>query len=798
MRGLSVTKLLFAIVLALLLSLPARGEDNTSTILVISSYNPSSTSMYDNIADFISNYQDIGGKSSVAIVNMNCLSYNEMPLWNSRMRMILSKNNGRNTPSLIVLLGQEAFVSYISQPARIRGDVPIICGLVSKNFSYLPFDEDCIASKGGFDESNSYLYSDAKELINIKGGIFYDYDVKSNIKYIQKLYPNTKNIALITDNTYGGVCMLNLFKKEMKESFSDLNLISLDGRTLNIITLSDKMESLPPNTAVILGTWKIDKDERFYMKESLYMLRSPSGSPIFSISSIVENWSIGGYIPDYYVNKTQGLILARMALLVESGKYNSVDADIIKSHPIFDYNSLKKAGLSKKDLPSGYVLVNTPEPFFKRYIIPILILFTVILILILITTISINIARRTRKLNQKLKKSEADLIIAKSAAEESNNLKTAFLANMSHEIRTPLNAIVGFSDILADVDDPKEKEECVKVIKSNNNLLLQLVGDILDLSKIEANRLEFVYTDFELNDIIHECIGSISQRVLSVGDNNKIKLISDCQLSSCIIHSEKNRLLQVLNNFVTNALKFTSSGTITVGYRIQNSTEGDELYVFCKDTGCGIAKDKLDVIFNRFVKLDTSKQGTGLGLAICQTIIAKVGGKIGVSSELNKGSTFWFSLPYNKDVKIGEDQGFNLDKESNHHVAPIETDQNRKEPIILVAEDNNDNFLLVAALLRDRYILVHAKNGVEAINQVKMNMNKFAAVLMDIKMPEMDGYQATSKINITDESLPVIAVTAYATEIEREKILASGFVGFVTKPVSARELINTIEKLRRY
>lgn len=233
---------------------------------------------------------------------------------------------------------------------------------------------------------------------------------------------------------------------------------------------------------------------------------------------------------------------------------------------------------------------------------------------------------------------EKELMTAINRAEESNRLKSAFLANMSHEIRTPLNAIIGFSNILALTDQKEEKEEYIQIIESNNTLLLQLISDILDLSKIEAGTLEFVYSDVELNDIIKETESALQYRIKSPS----VQLLTHMPVSSCRIHTERNRLMQLLNNLLNNACKFTAQGSITFGYEIR----GNMLYFDVRDTGCGIPADKIDSIFGRFVKLDSFIQGTGLGLSICQTIVKHMGGEIGVYSEESKGSTFWFTIPY--------------------------------------------------------------------------------------------------------------------------------------------------------
>ena len=235
-----------------------------------------------------------------------------------------------------------------------------------------------------------------------------------------------------------------------------------------------------------------------------------------------------------------------------------------------------------------------------------------------------------------LKEVERKLIVARDKAQEADKLKTNFLANMSHEIRTPLNAIVGFSDILVEVDDEEEKKEYIDLVRKNSDLLLKLINDILDLSRIEAGKYEFIFEDVELYSLCHNAVESFNI-------NPKENVNMHCnELTPFILHSDRNRLLQVINNLLSNALKFTNNGHINLNYIVLQ----DHVRFEVKDTGRGIPLDKCKKIFERFEKLDSFTQGTGLGLSICQQIIDKLNGEIGVNSVLGEGSTFWFTIPY--------------------------------------------------------------------------------------------------------------------------------------------------------
>lgn len=257
----------------------------------------------------------------------------------------------------------------------------------------------------------------------------------------------------------------------------------------------------------------------------------------------------------------------------------------------------------------------------------------------------------------RLKKAEAELNRAREKAENADRSKSAFLANMSHEIRTPLNAIVGFSELLASASTEEEKAQFLEIVHSNNELLQQLIADILDLSKIEAGTLEFTFSEVDVNQLMFDIEQLFRMRLED--KSAVIQIIRETPPDECVMYTDRNRLQQVVSNFMTNAVKFTDEGSITFGYN--RCAEG--LYFYVKDTGSGIPEDKVNHIFERFVRVEQNKKGTGLGLAICEMIIRKLGGKIGVESEYGKGSTFWFTLPINgRQIK---EQGTEIDGKTN-------------------------------------------------------------------------------------------------------------------------------------
>lgn len=373
---------------------------------------------------------------------------------------------------------------------------------------------------------------------------------------------------------------------------------------------------------------------------------------------------------------------------------------------------------------------------------------------------------------------------AKRQAEESDKLKSAFLANMSHEIRTPLNAIVGFSDLLMTAEDEEDKKEYIRIINTNNELLLKLINDILDLSKIEAGSVDLKYEKFDLSVYFDELVTSMQGRA----KNPNVRLLSINPYASCMVRLDKNRLAQILTNYVTNSLKYTSKGFVEMGY--EEVGEGIRLYV--RDTGIGISEEKKSKVFHRFEKLDEFAQGTGLGLSICRAIVEACGGSVGFESEHGQGSLFWAVLPC--DVEVRNDKEIVLNSNSKVATAKINVTEKAgdKQKTILVAEDIQSNYLLVSALLKKKYNLLHALNGKEAIEIAKTQ--PVDLILMDMKMPVIDGLTAIAEIRKFNTRIPIVALTAHAFETDRIAAIEAGCNGYLVKPIDKAKLMSVLRE----
>ena len=363
-------------------------------------------------------------------------------------------------------------------------------------------------------------------------------------------------------------------------------------------------------------------------------------------------------------------------------------------------------------------------------------------------------------------------------AERSNQLKSAFLANMSHEIRTPLNAILGFSRIIAETENAEERLQYYDIVEKNNMRLQELINEILDLSKIESGMMEFNYAPVSLYTLCEDVKNTYSFRC-----QPGVELVFEESDPSLVISTDRNRLFQVFSNLIGNATKFTAKGSISFGYKLTEK----EIVFHIADTGSGISDDKIDKIFDRFIMANNQVQGTGLGLSISKIIVEKLGGKIAVQSKMETGTTFTFTLPYisaNGDMKWEE------------KLPPASVKDNSRtshqEMTILVAEDYQSNYDLIEAMIGKIYKLVHAHDGMEAI--IFYEQYKPDLILMDIKMPNINGLDATRAIREMSADVPVIAVSAYAYEKDKIAAIESGCNDFLTKPVSADLLKMTINK----
>ena len=369
-------------------------------------------------------------------------------------------------------------------------------------------------------------------------------------------------------------------------------------------------------------------------------------------------------------------------------------------------------------------------------------------------------------------------------AEKASQMKSLFLANMSHEIRTPLNAIEGFSRIMAETDSAEERMNYMEIIESNNNRLMSLINEILDLSRVEAGELSIKKSMTDLNEICKSL-----QFIFKFRCPDNVQLAWSKPNMNVALNTDGNRVTQVFSNLIGNALKHTSNGTISYGYRLIN--DGQEVEFYVSDTGSGIAEEDQKHIFEAYVSRDAETQsGYGLGLALCKIIVEKLGGRISVTSKLGEGSTFRFELPFEGTIG-GMAKNSRITTNSRTIRVSTKTDV-KNAPLILVAEDEDSNYELVRIVLAKRYRLIRAKNGIEAVTFCEEEHPSL--ILMDIRMPDMNGLDATRIIKEVNHDIPVIALSAYAFDENIREAREAGCDEFMAKPFRVEDLLDTVQK----
>ena len=616
--------------------LPAFSITGEHPVLIISSYNPDAGRTSSNISDFMEEFQRLGGTNTVALENMNCKSFSEAPFWEKRMAGLLSKYQNDKSPALIVLIGQEAWAAYLSLEDSVRGNTPVVSALSSRNAILLPGDN--IDLKTWMPESVDFFtdFPDSP----IKAGFVYEYDVEANINMVKQMYPDTENIAFISDNSYGGVAMQAYVVKEMKK-FPELDLILLDGRVNTIYTICDRLHELPEHTAVLMGTWRVDMNDGYFMRNATYaMMEAAPALPTFSLSSAgLGYWAVAGIVPAY---RALGKEMARQSYrLLTDPQDGNTHMEVIPNETILDGKLVKEKKLNITGLPQPVKMLNVTPSFYEQYKYHIWSVGAVLLVLLGGLFVSLYFYYHTKKLKDELEVSEGALREAKDRAEESSRLKSAFLANMSHEIRTPLNAIVGFSDVLsAGGASEEEQRGYFEIIRTNSDLLLRLINDILDVSRLEADRVILSLESCNVVQICQQVVASVAQARRSTN-----QFLFECEREVVEMRTDVQRLQQVVINLLSNADKFTKEGTITL--KLELDTARNVAVFSVTDTGCGIPLDKQKRVFERFEKLNEYVQGTGLGLSICKLTVEKWGGEIWIDPAYTDGARFMFTHPMN-------------------------------------------------------------------------------------------------------------------------------------------------------
>ena len=613
------------------------------SIVIVSSYNPDVKSINENVSAFYEECTRRKVTNTIALEDIHALNLPECFVWKDRLWGVLRKyyENGKK-PAAIVLLGNEATAAFFSTNKRQLKTTPVVMGMGSSTIIKLP-DSDTIDLR----HWNPRPYDLTKDFndYNIIGGRLYQYNVKKNIELINYFYAKRDTLVFFSDNTLGGLMMRATFIDQMKNNKKYVTKF-IDGRTSTFLDINEYLSNLSTGSVLLVGTWRIDSSNRFLVRNTTHTLGAGNPTlPAFTLADVgMGHWTVGGYSPKYH---TMGKYLADDVIdYLRKGKKKA--PTLVPNKYIFDYERIKLLGLSLNGFTADYEEVNKPISPYQEYKGTILTVLALLIILTVSLVTSLGFLRRSKRLQRELILHGKELERMKEKAEQArqeadaaNKMKSRFIADMSHEIRTPLNAVIGFAQVLTSTDintSDEDKQEFGKMIMLNGELLLKLVNDILDISKIDAGKMQF---DIAPIDIVNLC--RMAATSASATPKEGVEILTDIATDELFIETDKNRLLQVLANLLNNAKKCTERGSITIG--LKKVDDEDAIAISVTDTGCGIPKEKAEKVFERFKKLDSFRQGTGLGLAISRAIVEQLGGKIWVDTTYTGGARFIFTHP---------------------------------------------------------------------------------------------------------------------------------------------------------
>ncbi len=616
--------------LSISISALAGNNDDKKLILIITSYNPDMRSMQTNLDEFNDVFSQVKPNARVAIESLDCLYLKDANTWDDRLKSIMAKYSGAMRPDIILLLGQEAWSTYLSQDDPQIKSIPVMPGMISRNTILLPPDSVDVEKWNPVSRDIRIDFPD----FNIVGGYAYEYSLKDNIDMMRKLFPRVKNVTFLTDNTFGGVNMQAWIKKELLK-YPEYPATFIDGRNTTVDDARGKIEFLKPSTAIFCGTWRVDKSGEFLLGNTITMLGGANTSiPVMTLSSVgMGSWAVGGFAPQY---RTLGANLAHDCINFLKDSLSASPITIIHGQYTFDNNKLKEFGIDPEKVPETANIINQPVSLYEQHKGEILFAAIIVAMLAIALIVSLIQLARINRLKRTVEEERNKVLEAMRQVEQVSLLKTKFIQNMSHEIRTPLNAIVGFAQVLSNSLD-ESLQTYADVITTNSDDLLKMVGDIIVISDIDAGKFE-AKKRVSLNSL---CSTAYSQ--VEFKKTAETLFLYKAPSDSATVVTSKHLVEAALSNILHNAFKFTQRGTVTMECEIDDETK--QAVVTITDNGPGIPKDKQEWVFQRFTKINEFKQGAGVGLALCKAVAQAIGGSVMIDPDYTDGCRVIFSFP---------------------------------------------------------------------------------------------------------------------------------------------------------
>jgi len=754
-------KLLFIAIMFLINSNIIASEKKN--ILVLNSYHKGLQWTDEIYQGFIDGLAEFKGEKEIYTEYLDSKRFFNNPEY-SKLITELYNTKYQNIHFDVILLSDDFALSFLLQYRdSLFGQVPVIfCGI--NNIHNYP---------------NTYT------------GILEDIDYVANFNLISTLHPDYSKIYFIVDNTETGNIIYNRAYCMYLPLENDYRYEFVTHYSFN--ELIDKIKNLDNKAVLFLTAFTKDRNNIYCSyDEIIHNIRKSTDLPVYGAWNFyLDKGIVGGKLINAYEQGYRSALMANKVLNGEDIKKMGIEKSV--SQYIFDYNELKSKGIKKKLLPKGSIIINQPMSFlfenkqqFAFFAIIMVLLLTVILILWGYIIFRRKKIREEISYRKKLELNNEELLLIKDKMEEANRLKSAFLANMSHEIRTPMNGIIGFSKLLADSPniDAGTRQNYLNLINKSGYILLDLINDIIDLSKLESNQLKVCYNNCKIIEVLEELFEFFnSEKNVVKKPHIKITLSEKEKIKDVSIFTDCNRIRQVLYNLLNNALKFTEEGEIKFGCYPKDK----DLMFYVQDTGIGLSEHEKEIIFERFRQVDdkTTRRygGSGLGLTITKGILERLKGKIWVESELGKGSTFYFSIPYIK--ANNKTNGDEINNEVQKFYWPGKT--------ILIVEDSIISYELLTKFLADTQIgIIHASDGQRAVD-ICRDIDQIDLILMDIQLPVLDGLEATNIIKSFKKDIPIIAQTANAMDEDRDNIISAGCDDYIAKPINRLELLQKID-----